>query len=105
MVSPLTRRLGVTLMNEGTPQSPTMPCLMSLFKMHRMLTEFREKSTIFAWNTEDLPGSQEQKNHNVRISLSFKMLTSTTDVPTALVIRQTNGQLAITVAGRVLKER
>ena len=31
------------------------------------LTEFREKSTIFAWNTEDLPGSQVEKNHNVGI--------------------------------------
>ena len=69
------------------------------------LTEFREKSTIFAWNTEDLPGSQVQKNHNVGISLSFKMSTPTTDVHTALVIRQTKRQLAITVAGRVLKER
>ena len=33
------------------------------------LTDFRERSTIFAWNTEDLPGSQVQKNHNVGISL------------------------------------
>ena len=33
------------------------------------LTEFRERSTIFAWNTEDLPGSQLQENHNVGISL------------------------------------
>ena len=69
------------------------------------LTEFREKSTIFAQNTEDLPGSQVQKNHNVGISLSFKMSTPTTDVHRALVIRQTKRQLAITVAGRVLKER
>ena len=68
------------------------------------LTEFRERSTIFAWNTEDLPGSQVQKNHNVGISLSVKMSTPTTDVHTALVIRQTKRQLAITVAGRVLKE-
>ena len=68
------------------------------------LTEFRERSTSFAWNTEDLSGSQVQKIHNVGISLSFKMSTPTTDVRTALVIRQTKRQLAITVAGRVLKE-
>ena len=69
------------------------------------LEEFRTKSTIFAWNTEDLPGSQGQKNQNVGISLSFKMSTATTEVHTALVIRQTKRQLAVTVAGRVLKER
>ena len=69
------------------------------------LDEFRPKSTIFAWNTEDLLGSQVQINHNVGISLSFKMSTSTTAVHTALFIRQTKRQLGITVAGRVLKER
>ena len=68
------------------------------------LEEFRAKSTIFARNTEDLPGSQVQKNYNVGISLSFKMSTPTTEVHTALVIRQTKRQLAITVAGRVLNE-
>ena len=69
------------------------------------LTEFREKSTISAWNTEDLTGSQVQINHNSGISLSFKMSTATTAVHTAPVIRQTKRQLGITVAGRVLKER
>ena len=44
------------------------------------LDEFRRKSTIFAWNTEDLPGSQVQINHNASISLSFKMSTPTTAV-------------------------
>ena len=70
------------------------------------LTEFRESLTIFASNTEDLlPGSQVQKNHNVGISLSFKISSATTAFHTALVIRQTIRQLAIIVAGRVLKER
>ena len=45
-----------------------------------------------------------QKNHNVGISLSFKMSSATTTVHTALVIRQTKRQLATTVVGRVLKE-
>ena len=63
------------------------------------LTEFREKSANFYLE------HRVQKNHNVGISLSFKLLKPTTDVHTALVIRQTKRQLAITVAGRVLKER
>ena len=63
------------------------------------LDEFRTKSTIFVWNTEDLPGSQVQINHYVGIALSFKMSTPTTAVHTALVIGQTERQLGVTVAG------
>ena len=37
--------------------------------------------------------------------MSFKMSVATTVAHTALVIRQTKRQLAITVAGRVFKER
>ena len=92
---------------DSTAAYNTVSSLLS--KMHKMphvsLDEFWRKSTIFAWNREDLHGSQVQINHNVGISLSFKMSTATTAVHTALVIRQTKRQLGITVAGRVLKER
>ena len=66
------------------------------------LTEFREKSTIFAWNSEDLPGSQAKIIQNVGISL---LSSATTTVHTALLIRQTKRPIAITDAGRVLNEQ
>ena len=90
---------------DGVPTDKEVECDFSERGDSTVATLPFKMSTIFAWNTEDLPGSQVPINHNVGISLSFKMSSPTASVHTALVIRQTKRLLGINVAGRVLKER
>ena len=66
--------------------------------------EFRNYSTIFAWNTQDLIGSGVDKRQTVSLSASFKMRQPTGNVITALVIRETNRRVHLGADGTVLKD-
>ena len=67
-------------------------------------TEFRDRSTIFAWNTQDLIGSGVDRHQTVGLSLTFKMRDPTANVCTALVIRETGRRIHVGADGTAQKD-
>ena len=66
--------------------------------------EFGTNTPIFAWNTQDLLGSNVNKHQTVGLSLSFKMRDATNDVYTAIVFRELTRLTHIGLDGTAQKE-